>query len=178
MIIFLAFVILLAITSPCRGEEPIDIGIDYTYGERNGETFKNKGGIDVNYDSSINDSLSVWTYANIGYDSMVNVPFETFAGGGLKYNVSNDLSFSTGVLGHYIDTQWDFLYSHRIKVEIWRVYGVGFYQHEVDDWSDYITKGKVGYKIDKYLSMYHKRERRDTYRDIYNGLSITFKIGD
>ena len=162
------------------GNEALNVDAEYVSDKVNGENNSSRAELSFSYDPSLNNRWSLWMYNTTSYDRMVDISFEDFAGGGIKYYLIKDddtkLSFSTGILGHYINAQWDMLYSHRLKYSDVNVYGTAFYQHDMGLESDYISKCIVGYRLGKHLSLYHKRERRTSYRRIENGIGVHYEF--
>ena len=159
------------------GDEKLYIDAEYKAGRVNGESDGSITELSISYDPSFNSKWSGWGYntARRLKDKSADISFEDFLGGGIKYNFTDNLSLSYGPTGHYINEQWDWLHSWRLKLK-GDLYATLFYQNDFGLKSHYLTKGIVGYKIGKHLSLWHKRERREGYQKIYNGIGVHYEL--
>lgn len=169
------------------GNETLDINAEYKTGTLNGKTDTSKAELSASYDPSISANWSFWAYNRLSRDWEAGTGYEDFAGGGIKYKANDSLSISYGPIGHYVDQQWDWLHSLRLKRE-GNIYCTAFYQRDFRLGNRYLTQGIVGFKLGKYspdwlpkwfkdFGIFHKRERRESYRRTYNGIGFKAKIG-
>jgi hypothetical protein len=130
------------------------------YGKTGELTTKNNGGIGIGWDPVINEDWSAWVDGSGSFDRALGIDSEIFLGAGPKYYIykkgARKASVSFGILhqsrkpGDYVDQRW----SLRLKgsTENWKV--VVFYQPNIDDSSDYISKGEVEGRINKTVSCF------------------------
>lgn len=155
------------------------------YGKTGELTTKDNGGTGVGWDPVINEKWSAWVDWSGSFDKALGIDSEIFLGAGPKYYIykkgSRKLSLSFGILhqsrkpGDYVDQRW----SLRLKgsTEKWKA--VAFYQPNIDDSSDYISKGEVVGRISKMVSVFWNT----VYRSIEDsqvtamGLRFRFKTG-
>lgn len=159
------------------GDEKINVDAEYESGRVNSESDGSVAELTFSYDPTWKDRWSLWSYntARREKNSQADISFEDFAGGGIKYAITNRLSGSYGLTGHYVEEQWDWLHSWRLKLE-GDLYAILLYQHDIGLESDYLTKGIVGYKVGEYFSVWHKRERRASYRRTHNGIGFHYDL--
>jgi len=138
-----------------------------------------KGYLRCGYDPEINDWLSLWFFEEAGYNDAIGLEFENSIGGGPKWRkrftdkVAGSLS--AGLLSHYTRFQEKsseqlIRGSVRPKLKFnWKLLGfvfVGFYQPNIERFSDYILKGEVSlrYALTDIVGLKLKVE--DEYRSI------------
>lgn len=147
--------------------EPIKASFSYERGKRNGVVNTNNIGINLSYDSPINANWSGWSFNQTSIDTVDDKGFENAIGGGLKYNFfkgdNESFSLSCGPLGFYSDNKWSGLLSCRPKFTYYDLHGTYFYQPEISNWSNYISKGILGlgnfyYKIEYRPGSDYKNE--------------------
>ena len=130
------------------------------YGKTGDLTTKDNGGAGFGYDPVINERWSLWLDGSGSFDKALAIDSEIFLGAGPKYYIYKEgarkLSFSAGILhqsrepGGYIDQRW----SLRLKgsTENWKA--AAFYQPNIDDSADYISKGEIEGRINKTVSCF------------------------
>lgn len=128
--------------------DAIRLSADYAYSEIADIVTKDRGVLEIYYDSPINDKWKVWFF-NIAQYNNVYKTRENYLGAGPKYYIFNGahkLSFSTGILYDYdhITGEGYGRYSHRPKYAYKGIVeAVYYYQPAIDDPDDYIEKYKV-----------------------------------
>lgn len=123
------------------------IGISgyYRNGKTDGVVTQDEGEIDLQYNPKINDKWSLWLDERIGYNKVLGIDYENDLGVGLKYylfqSMDTKLSLSSGILYQYTPEEDHGRYSHRVKFSSNDIVSVVyFYQPDINDSSDYITK--------------------------------------
>lgn len=126
----------------------------YRKGKTEGIVTVDEGELGLNYDPAINDRWSLWLDERAGYNKMLGIDFENDLGAGLKYYVykqeETKFSLSSGFLYQFTSLNCDDpatcsqaghgRYSHRAKFSSNILSLIYFYQPNVSDSSDYITK--------------------------------------
>lgn len=168
----------------------LDVSGYYRKGAISGVVTQDEGEIGLNYDPPINDRWSLWLDERVGYNKMLGMDFENNLGVGLKYYVykhgETKFSWSSGILYQFTsmdgnDKEGHGRYSHRAKFNGGPVALVYFYQPDMSDSSDYITKfiGDVALaKINDSLSIFlhYKNEYRSLYgRSEKSGIKLRFE---
>ena len=159
----------------------VDFSAFYKYGKTEGLISRDEGSFSFGYDPQIADSWFLWFDEVVGFNKVIGVKFENFAGGGLKYQALDSLSFSGGVLYHYQEgaESGEGLYSFRIKFEDETTKIICFYQPYFDDTSQAITKGRVEIKPLESIVFYYEFENR-SYEDSSvseSGVRFVLKFG-
>ena len=159
----------------------VDFSAFYKYGKTEGIVSRDEGSFSFGYDPQIADKWFLWFDESVGFNKVIDVSFENFAGGGLKYQVFDSLSLSGGVLYHYQagDESGEGLYSFRVKFEDETAKIVCFYQPYFDDTSEAITKGRVEIKPHESIIFYYEFENR-SYEDSSiseSGIKFVLKFG-
>jgi hypothetical protein len=159
------------------GNEKIYIDVEYESSRVNSESDGSVAELSFNYDPSLNDEWSLWMYNTTRREKNkeLDINIENFVGGGIKHSFADKLSLSYGPTGHYINKQWDWLHSWRLKLK-GNLYATLSYKHDIGLESEYFTDGVVGYKINKLLRVWHKRQRREGYHKIYNGVGVHYEL--
>lgn len=160
----------------------IDFSAFYKYGKTEGIVSRDEGAFSFGYDPQIADNWFLWFDEVVGFNKVIGVKFENFAGGGLKYQVLDSLSFSGGVLYHYQegDESGEGLYSFRVKFEDETAKIICFYQPYFNDTSQAITKGRVEIKPVESVVFYYEFENR-SHEDSSvseSGVKFILKFGD
>lgn len=155
------------------------------YGKTGDLTTKDSGGIGIGWDPVINEKWSLWFDGSGSFDKALAIDSEIFLGAGPKCYLykkgTRKLSISAGILhqtrepGDFIDQRWSF----RVKgsTENWKA--VAYYQPNIDDSADYISKGEIEGRINKTVSCFWNT----VYRSIEDsqvtamGLRFRFKTG-
>lgn len=119
----------------------------YRKGKKVGVVTKDEGELDLHYNPTINDKWSLWLDERARYNKMLGIDFENDLGVGLKYYVykqkETKFSLSSGVLYQYTVTsnrEGRGRYSHLAKFKNNSISLIYFYQPNISDSSDYITK--------------------------------------
>ena len=139
----------------------LDISGSCRKGKAGGVVSKDEGEIGLNYNPQINARWSIWLNERAGYNKMLGIDYENDLGIGLKYYVykqgETKFSLSSGILYKFTSAQEDHgRYSHRAKFKSDIFSLIYFYQPNMGDSSDYITKfiGDIGLlKIKDYASI-------------------------
>lgn len=161
---------------------PLDFYAESHYGKTDDIVIADDGEVSIGYDPPITKRVSLWFDVTAGYNKMLGIRFENFVGFGPKYYLMKSekrkLSLSTGILYHYRsdDDEGDGRYSHRFKYGDAWVSGVYFYQPNMSDSADYITKGEIRIKLSDVLSVFYKEEYRSlgSAREIEKGIMFNF----
>lgn len=164
--------------------EPIE-ELDYygykSYGEADGIVTKDNAGAGIGYDPALNDQWSLWFDGAWSYDNALGIDSEILLGGGPKYYAykkdAQRLSISAGILHHsrepgdYIEQRWSF----RVKgsTENWKA--VGFYQPNVADSSDYISKGEVEGQVGGSVYVFWNTAYRSIDESQVTAMGLRFK---
>ena len=128
--------------------DTIKLRADYSYSKVEDIIIKDRGSLEIYYDSPINDKWKIWFF-NIAQYNNVYETRENYLGAGPKYYIFNGehkLSFSTGVLYDYdhVTGEGHGRYSHRPKYAYKDIVdAVYYYQPDINDSDDYIEKYKV-----------------------------------
>ena len=140
----------------------IDFSASYKYGKTEKIVSRDEGSFSFGYDPQISDQWFLWFDEVIGYNKVLDIRFENFVGGGVKYQAFDSLSLSGGVLYYYRegDEQGEGLYSFRVKFENDVAKAVYFYQPYMDDIDEHIIKGRVEIRPFSPMLFYHEFENR------------------
>ena len=161
--------------------DAIDFSAFYKYGETEGIVSRDEGSFSFGYDPQISDRWHLWFDEVVGYNKVLGIRFENFAGGGVKYQALDSLSFSGGVLYYYRggDEQGEGLYSFRLKFENDIVNAVYFYQPYIADADETIKKGRIEIKPFGPVLLYHEFENRTVEDSAVSesGIKIVLKYG-
>lgn len=151
------------------------------YGKTGDLTTKDNGGIGIGWDPVIDERWSVWVDGSGSFDRALAIDSEIFLGAGPKYYLykkgARKLSFSAGVLhqtrkpGDFIDQRW----SLRLKgsTENWKA--AAFYQPNIDDSADYISKGEIEGRINKTVSVFWNTVYRSIEDSQVTAMGLRFK---
>ena len=117
----------------------------YRNGKTDGIVTQDEGELDLHYSPRINDKWSLWLDERVGYNKMLSIDYENDLGVGLKCYLYNEsmakLSLSSGILYQYTSKDGHGRYSHRVKFSMKDAVSlVYFYQPDIEDRHDYITK--------------------------------------
>lgn len=161
---------------------PFDFRVEYSYGKTDGIVSTDDGEVSIGCDPVISERVSLWFDERVRFNNMVGVKFENFVGFGPKYYIIADeeesFTLSTGILYHYRegDEKGKGRYSHRLKYSSDWIKGVYFYQPNMRDSSDYLTKGEVSIKLRDVLSVFYKEEycSLDDLRNVKKGFMFNF----
>lgn len=163
--------------------DELDISGYYRQGKTEGVVTEDEGELDLNYNPAINDRWSIWLDERVGYNKMLGIDLENNLGVGLKYYVykqgKTKFSLSSGILYQFISNQENNgRYSHRAKFNSDLLSLIYFYQPNMSDSSDYITKfiGDIRLlKIKDYASIlfHYKNEYRSlSGRSEHSGIKL------
>ena len=166
--------------------DKISISGYYRNGKTDSIVTQDEGEFDLHYNPQINEKWSLWLDERIGYNKMLGVDFENNLGVGLKYNLfqssKTKLSLSSGILYQYTSEEGHGRYSHRVKFS-WgdAISAVYFYQPDIKDSSDYITKFNGDVRVAKIkdnisiLLNYKNDYRSTTGRSEGSGIKLRVK---
>lgn len=151
----------------------------YRKGKTEGIVTSDEGELSLGYDPPINDRWSLWLDERVGYNKMLNIDFENSIGFGAKYYLykagNTKLSLSSGVLYQFTSSNCSDpslceqegrgRYSHRIKFGSKIFNAVYFYQPNIDNSDDYISKFTGDIELIKIMDrasilIHHKNEYR------------------
>ncbi len=167
--------------------DKISISGYYRNGKTDGVVTQDEGEIGLHYNPQINEKWSLWLDERVGYNKMLGIDYENDLGVGLKYYLYKrdeiKLSLSSGILYQYIsmagnDEENHGRYSHRAKFGSDIVSLVYFYQPDIQDSSDYITKFSGDVRVAKIkdnisiLLNYKNDYRSTTGRSESSGIKL------
>ncbi|MCK5611426.1 DUF481 domain-containing protein [Candidatus Pacearchaeota archaeon] len=154
----------------------------YRYGKTAGIVTMDEGELGLNYDPPINDRWSLWLDERVGYNKVIGIDFENYLGFGAKYYIykTDDTKFSLsgGVLYQFTslncsdpttcNQEGTGRYSYRAKFSNEQLLLIYFYQPNINDHTDYITKftgeAKLATITDAAsLLLHYKNEYRSLY---------------
>lgn len=165
--------------------DQLDLAGYYRKGKTEGVITQAEGEIGLNYNPPINDRWSLWLDEGLRYNEMIGLKFENDLGIGLKYYVykqaETKFSLSSGILYQFTALDCNVAatcnqgghgrYSHRVKFNNDIITLIYFYQPDMHDSSDYITRfiGAVELgKITAHISLLF--DYKNNYRSL-NGRS-------
>ncbi|MCK5612977.1 hypothetical protein KAR91_64480 [Candidatus Pacearchaeota archaeon] len=128
--------------------EAVRLKADYSYSEVEDIIIKDRGSLEIYYDSPINDKWKIWFFNLAQYNNVYETR-ENYLGAGPKYYIFNGehkLSLSTGVLYGYdhVTGEGHGRYSHRPKYAYKDIVdAVYYYQPDINDSDNYIKKYEV-----------------------------------
>lgn len=152
--------------------DEITVSGDYHKGKTSGIVTQDKGDISLHFNPPINERWSLWLDERVGYDKMFGIDFENYLGAGLKYYLykkgKTKFSLSSGILYQYTPDKDHGRYSHRAKFGNGILSLVYFYQPNIEDDSDYITKFAGDLKLAEvgdgvFILLHHKSEYRSLF---------------
>jgi hypothetical protein len=162
--------------------ENLEYYVYRSYGKTGDITTKDNGGFGIGYDPVINDKWSLWFDGNWSYDKALAIDSEIFLGGGPKYYIykkgAKKLSLSAGILhqtrepGNFIDQRWSF----RLKGSTDNWSGSAFYQPNVDDSSDYISRGEIEGRVNKTVSVFWNTLYRSVEDSQVTAMGLRFRF--
>lgn len=159
----------------------IDFSAYYKYGETEGLVSRDEGSFSFGYDPQVSDKWFLWFDEVVGYNKVLGIRFENFAGGGIKYQPFDSLSFSGGILYYFKDSDesGEGLYSFRLKFDNDAAKIVYFYQPYMDDASEYIKKGRVEIRPFEPIVFYYEFENRSREDSTVSesGIKLVLKFG-
>ncbi len=147
------------------------------YGKHDDEIVQNQGVFRLSADPKIQDKWSAWLYEELGYDKPKGIDVENFVGGGLKYSFYEGYSFSGGYLYHYQEigdlsegiNRLSFRLKGKRTLSKWggpNIFGVMFYQPNIEDFDDYLASGEIGLSMAIVQNLGLKLSIEDHYRSM------------
>ncbi len=148
------------------------------YGKHDDEIVQNQGYLRLSYDPRINEVWSLWFYEQVGYDKPKEIDVESFTGGGPKYMLyESDISkasISWGYLYHYQELEDESKDINRLslrlkgktKVGTLDLFGIAFYQPNIEDFDDYLASGEIGLSMAIVQNLNLKLSIEDHYRSM------------
>ncbi len=145
--------------------ETLSFYVEYGYGEEAKVVTKDEGSIGVNYDKDLSKLWDFWLDFNTGFNKVLDIKQEIFLGLGPKLTLfDNDdygkCTFSAGALYQQEMENSINRASYRPKCSSKYFSFVYYYQPNMIDSKDYISKGEVEIQLTEILSIYYIDEYR------------------
>lgn len=161
---------------------PVEFYIEYGYGKYEDIVVKNEGKFGLDYDREINDRWKFWLDFTTGFNRVAGVTQESFLAAGPKYIIykgsSRELSLSYGAMFEQAPDHSTNRHSIRPKFKGKYIGAVYYYQPNMADSDDYISKLESTLSLTKWLKLYYTDEYRSIldYRYTETGVRVVFEI--